>query len=168
MGNAESLDLPDNSFECVMSIGVLHHTPGTQESIHELFRVLKPGGTAVIALYRLLSPKVFAAHAIRGVARGIEVVLRQDRCLYRWCSRLGSDHCLGTMLLECLGVPILKSYTRRQIRSMFSCFDSMRAYPIGMGLPLGVVRAIDGGRNPLGALWLIEATKASKRSESEY
>ncbi len=162
VGNAESLDFVDRSFDCVMSIGVLHHTPNTQEAIDEVHRVLRPGGTAFIALYRLVSPKVFTAHVIRGAARLVDLAARQDRYLYRWCSRWGSDHFLGTMLLECLGVPILKSYTRAQIGRMFGRFDSACAYPIGMGLPLGIGRAVDTGGNPLGALWMVEAEKGQR------
>ena len=50
-GNAEILPFPDNSFGCVYSYGVLHHTPKTEKSIKDIFRVLLPGGRAVIMLY---------------------------------------------------------------------------------------------------------------------
>lgn len=50
-GNAEILPFPDNSFGCVYSYGVLHHTPNTEKSIKEIFRVLSPSGRAVIMLY---------------------------------------------------------------------------------------------------------------------
>jgi SAM-dependent methyltransferase len=166
-GNAESLEFASESFDCVMSIGVLHHTPDTQQALHEVHRVLKPGGKAIVALYRLVSPKVFVAHAIRGVASMVDVLFGRGRCLYQWAGRLGSDHFLGTMLLECLGVPILKSYTRGQIGRLFGRFQSIRVYPIGMGLPLGLVQGIDRGRNPLGALWMIEAEKAISEVSSE-
>lgn len=49
--NAEQLSFPDNSFDLVVSIGVLHHTPNTEKSISEIYRVLKPDGTAIILLY---------------------------------------------------------------------------------------------------------------------
>lgn len=159
VGNAEALQFEQDRFDCVLSIGVLHHTPNTQQAIDEVYRVLKPGGRAVIALYRLASPKVFSAHAIRGVARAVDVLLGRERVLYDLCGRLGSNHCLGTMLLECLGVPILKSYTRGEIRRMFSRFDDVSIRPIGIGLALGPLRSLDRGANPLGALWLVEAHK---------
>jgi SAM-dependent methyltransferase len=165
VGNAEKLEFEDDRFDCVVSIGVLHHTPDTERAVREVHRVLKPGGTAVVALYRLASPKVLTAKAIRLVARGMDLVAGADRALYRACARLGSDHALGTMLLECLGVPILKSYTRGQITRMFAAFDEVRIAPIGMGLPSALVpagwlRRIDRGPNPFGALWLIEACKS--------
>lgn len=49
--NAESLKFEDNSFDYVISSGVLHHTPDTRKSVLEACRVLKPGGRAKITLY---------------------------------------------------------------------------------------------------------------------
>lgn len=50
-GNAESLPFADNSFDWVYSHGVLHHTPNTQRTIDEVYRVLKAGGRAIVMLY---------------------------------------------------------------------------------------------------------------------
>jgi len=50
-GDARKLDFPDQSFDTVVSIGCLHHTGDTQRAVSEVFRVLKPGGTAIIMLY---------------------------------------------------------------------------------------------------------------------
>lgn len=49
--DANCLPFPDNSFDYVYSWGVLHHSPNLKQSIHELFRVLKPGGGFGIMLY---------------------------------------------------------------------------------------------------------------------
>jgi ubiquinone/menaquinone biosynthesis C-methylase UbiE len=49
--NAERLSFPDASFDFVYSHGVLHHTPDTQAAIDEVYRVLRPGGRAVVMLY---------------------------------------------------------------------------------------------------------------------
>lgn len=49
--NAEALSLPDGSFDRVYSYGVLHHTPNTQAAIDEVWRVLRPGGEAIVMLY---------------------------------------------------------------------------------------------------------------------
>jgi ubiquinone/menaquinone biosynthesis C-methylase UbiE len=50
--NAESLEpFEDNSFDVVYSFGVLHHTPDTEAAIAEVYRVLRPGGKAIIMLY---------------------------------------------------------------------------------------------------------------------
>ena len=49
--DAEHLSFPDESFDVVYSLGVLHHTPNTRLAIEEVHRVLKPGGQAIIMLY---------------------------------------------------------------------------------------------------------------------
>ena len=50
--NAEALPFPDESFDLVVSSGVLHHTPDTRNAFAQCFRVLKRGGMAKITLYR--------------------------------------------------------------------------------------------------------------------
>jgi ubiquinone/menaquinone biosynthesis C-methylase UbiE len=50
-GDAENLPFPDASFDLVYSHGVLHHTPDTPRTIREIYRVLSPGGRAVVMLY---------------------------------------------------------------------------------------------------------------------
>ena len=49
--DAENLPFADATFDIVYSNGVLHHTPDTEQAINEVYRVLKPGGQAVIMLY---------------------------------------------------------------------------------------------------------------------
>lgn len=51
VADAEALHFPDNSFDLVYSHGVLHHTPDTAGAICEIYRVLRPGGRAVVMLY---------------------------------------------------------------------------------------------------------------------
>jgi SAM-dependent methyltransferase len=46
--NGESLDLPDASFDLVYCHTVLHFTPRPERMIHEIHRVLRPGGTAIL------------------------------------------------------------------------------------------------------------------------
>jgi ubiquinone/menaquinone biosynthesis C-methylase UbiE len=50
-GDAESLPFDDGIFDIVYSNGVLHHTDSTEKAMEEVFRVLKPGGRAVVMLY---------------------------------------------------------------------------------------------------------------------
>jgi ubiquinone/menaquinone biosynthesis C-methylase UbiE len=49
--NAQELSFPNESFDWVYSHGVLHHTPDTQKAIDEVWRVLRPKGSAIIMLY---------------------------------------------------------------------------------------------------------------------
>jgi ubiquinone/menaquinone biosynthesis C-methylase UbiE len=50
-GDSENLPFADATFDIVYSNGVLHHTLDTEKAIAEVYRVLKPGGRAVIMLY---------------------------------------------------------------------------------------------------------------------
>lgn len=50
-GDARSLPFSDNRFDLVMSIGVLHHIPGTAEACREVMRVVRPNGSVRVMLY---------------------------------------------------------------------------------------------------------------------
>jgi ubiquinone/menaquinone biosynthesis C-methylase UbiE len=50
-GDGEKLPFNREIFDIVYSNGVLHHTHDTKAALEEVFRVLKPGGRAVIMLY---------------------------------------------------------------------------------------------------------------------
>ncbi len=45
VGDAETIDAPDDSFDAVVDYGVIHHIPYWQQALKEIARVLKPGGT---------------------------------------------------------------------------------------------------------------------------
>lgn len=49
--DAEHLPFRDSAFDYVYSFGVMHHAPDTQRCIDEAYRVLRPGGQALIMLY---------------------------------------------------------------------------------------------------------------------
>jgi len=50
-GDAEHLAFEDMTFDLVYSNGVLHHTPDITAATRESFRVLRPGGEVLVALY---------------------------------------------------------------------------------------------------------------------
>lgn len=54
-GSMLQCPFPDQSFDCVVSIGCYHHTGDTQRCIDETFRVLRPGGHAYLMLYNRFS-----------------------------------------------------------------------------------------------------------------
>ena len=62
-GNAQDLLFDDNSFDCIYSFGVLHHSPDTEKTIKEVYRVLKEDGIALIMLYNKFSLN-YAVHRI--------------------------------------------------------------------------------------------------------
>jgi ubiquinone/menaquinone biosynthesis C-methylase UbiE len=50
IGDAEHLAFADGSFDCLISMGVLEYLISYPPAIGEMYRVLRPGGTAVISL----------------------------------------------------------------------------------------------------------------------
>lgn len=49
--NAEATTFGNDTFDHVNCIGVVHHTTNPAAAVREIHRVLKPGGTAVVAVY---------------------------------------------------------------------------------------------------------------------
>jgi SAM-dependent methyltransferase len=68
--DAENLPFDDNSFDTVYSWGVLMCTPDTLRAFREVFRVLKPGGTAKVMIYRLYSWTSLLLYLRYGLGRG--------------------------------------------------------------------------------------------------
>jgi SAM-dependent methyltransferase len=67
IADAERLPFRSNAFDIVYSYGVLHHSPDTARAISEVYRVLKPGGSALLMLYHLdsfVAWIVWAAHCL--------------------------------------------------------------------------------------------------------
>lgn len=50
-GSMLDCPLPDATFDCVVSIGCFHHTGDLQGCLDATWRVLKPGGRAVVMVY---------------------------------------------------------------------------------------------------------------------
>ena len=57
VADAQDIPYPDSTFDCVCSMGVLHHVPDTQKALDEIFRVLKPGGRLIVMFYHRHSAK---------------------------------------------------------------------------------------------------------------
>ena len=66
--DAEHLPFPDASFDFVWSWGVIHHSAHTERVVHEIARVLRPGGRLALMVYHRSSITYWVQYQlIRGV-----------------------------------------------------------------------------------------------------
>jgi Methylase involved in ubiquinone/menaquinone biosynthesis len=141
--DAEKLDFADDSFDVVYSHGVLHHTPDTAGAIREIYRVLKPGGRAVVMLYhrdsynyrvnisilrragvRLLrwDGGLTLVHWLTGEPQ--EALKEHARRLKQEHSYLSSDEFLSQNT-DGAGNPLARVYSRTQARELFRDFSTV-------------------------------------------
>jgi ubiquinone/menaquinone biosynthesis C-methylase UbiE len=170
--DAEDLPFLSASFDVIYSHGVLHHTPGTQRALDEVFRLLKPGGKAIVMLYARESLGYVAAHVL-GRAR-LELLRRKmGRAAFNEFVGLPADHrgWLPTQIAvnnstDGLGNPLSRFYTAKELRAMFGRFSSValekhyvprhKVPVIGPRLPRSVAAWL--GRTA-GSYWYIKAVK---------
>jgi SAM-dependent methyltransferase len=125
-GDGESLPFHAFSFDAVLCFGVLHHTRNTAQGVKELWRVLKPGGLAVVMLYRKGNPKWWMTRLLRAISGLVDTIRGERYAIASWLrARQKEDDKRGTALLELFGCPILKAFSERQTRKMFSGFSEV-------------------------------------------
>ncbi len=62
IGDMADLNLPDNTFDAIVSIAAFHHLPGRrlrQKSVSEMHRVLKKDGVLILTVWNLFQSKYF-------------------------------------------------------------------------------------------------------------
>jgi SAM-dependent methyltransferase len=124
--DAESLPVAGGCFDVALSIGVLHHTSDTGSGVREIQRVLKPGGLAIVMLYRSGNPKWWLTRFLRGTSRIVDRIMGRAYVVESLRRRRRADSPGGTALLELFGVPILKAFSNRETREMFFGFREVR------------------------------------------
>jgi SAM-dependent methyltransferase len=60
VGDILALPFPDDSFDCLYTMGTLEHVPGAERVMAEVARVVKPGGVAIVGVPNKLDPFLFA------------------------------------------------------------------------------------------------------------
>jgi|ERR1022692_1054178 ubiquinone/menaquinone biosynthesis C-methylase UbiE len=114
VGDIERIPFPDNTFDAVMCLGVMEYLEKDEPALREMWRVLKPGGRAVITTPNILCPffhmdmafqKVrvvvrpfvrFVRYRLRGrplpAGGGLPVVIHRRYYRPRWVDLLRSVH----------------------------------------------------------------------------
>jgi SAM-dependent methyltransferase len=70
VGNAEELPYESDYFDCICSMGVLHHVPDPEKAVSEIYRCLKPGGRLIVMFYHRNSILYRIGMPIRAVLTG--------------------------------------------------------------------------------------------------
>jgi SAM-dependent methyltransferase len=78
VGNALAMPFDDGSLDYLISIGCFHHTGNVQRCIDETYRVLRPGGSAVVMLYNKYSFRHWRRRPL-ATLRELGRELRDDR-----------------------------------------------------------------------------------------
>jgi glycosyltransferase involved in cell wall biosynthesis/SAM-dependent methyltransferase len=111
--DAEVLPFDDNTFDLVYSNGVLHHTPNTASVVAEIYRVLKPGGRAIVMVYAETS-----LHYWRNLVW--EIGLKEGKI---------NDQSMGDIMSAAVersdnaaARPLVKVYTKPRLRALFGRF----------------------------------------------
>lgn len=132
--DAEELPFDDASFDVVYSWGVLHHSPNTAKAVDEVWRVLRPGGTARIMIYH--------THSIVGYMLWLRYALLAGR----------PGLSLADIYAQYLESPGTKAYTVGQAQTLFSRF---RQVEIETVLTHGDLLTSDAGQRHRGPLLTI-------------
>jgi len=117
VADCEKLPFADESFDVAYSNGVLHHTDDTAGAVHEIHRVLRPGGEARVMLYHRHSLYYWGQIILR---RGIlQAELLRGNSPEKIMSRYVEVNEGG-------GRPLVKVYSRGEARKLFSMFCEVK------------------------------------------
>lgn len=114
--DAEELPFEDASFDVVYSNGVIHHTPNTQQVVNEIFRVLRPGGRAILMVYAENS-----LHYWRNLFYDLGIKKEE---LAEWS--IGEIMSRSVEISEAGSTPLVKVYTGRRLRTLLRQFEDVK------------------------------------------
>jgi SAM-dependent methyltransferase len=137
VGDAENLPFQDNAFDLVYSWGVIHHSPNTAKAVQEIWRVLRPGGTARVMIYH--------KYAITGYLLWLRYALLRGK----------PNTSLDAIYHDHLESPGTKAYSVAQAREMFGTFNQAT---FRVQLSLGdLLEGAVGQRHQSGVLKVLKA-----------
>jgi ubiquinone/menaquinone biosynthesis C-methylase UbiE len=112
--DATALPFENDTFDCVYSMGVVHHIPEIEQVLGEMHRVLKPGGLLMTAVYNKWS----AFHICQKImANGVR---------NGWLFSKGYKGLLSTIEAGADGItikPYVRLYSKREFARLLSRFE---------------------------------------------
>lgn len=115
--DAENLPFWDNSFDIVYSNGVLHHSKNTERCLQEVYRVLKPGGEAIVMLYSKNSALFWLSLLPYALLKGFVFAMPAPY----WLGRVTE----GRPQYSNQRNPITRVYSKRQLLQLFGQFETV-------------------------------------------
>ncbi|MFF3687053.1 class I SAM-dependent methyltransferase [Streptomyces sp. NPDC002187] len=115
VADAENMPFPAHTFDAVYSFGVLHHTDHPERAVAEMWRVMRPGGKFMVALYH--------KHSLFAAQKAVEYVVR-----LRWRSQTWRDFLpeLEFGAAKLTHRPLVRLYSRRSAKELFSQFHQVQ------------------------------------------
>jgi ubiquinone/menaquinone biosynthesis C-methylase UbiE len=114
--DAEYLPIANKSFDFVYSNGVLHHSLSTTKTVNEIYRVLKPGGKAVIMLYSRFSAEYIFNIIPRALLFGSFFLKKKEA---EWIGEVTE----GKPKFGKIKNPITRVYSQKQLKILFKDFE---------------------------------------------
>lgn len=109
-----NIPYPEEIFDFVHCDGVLHHTKNPERGFTELVRVLKPGGTLMVAVYGRGGLMNFAIYS----SRLFRKIIPQSVTL-KLCKLISRDPVVWYAVMDCMYVPIRLNYYGHEIKIWF-------------------------------------------------
>lgn len=127
-GDAEALPFDDESFDGLISHGVIHHTPNTERCVAEMARVIKPTGEVVVSVYfknRVLRSQMMSRLAGLALSKAVTLPGRGREKLLS-----SGDPGEIVRLYDGASNPLGKSYTCLEFTTMFenAGFEILRTW----------------------------------------
>jgi SAM-dependent methyltransferase len=131
VGDAEALPYESDSFDCICSMGVLHHVPNPDKAVSEIHRCLKPGGRLIVMVYH--------RHSFH-----YQVTLRL------WALLSGRSIQQAVNEVDGSGNPKGDAYSKGELQELLKAFHDLEVFAGLLWLPKLGLRLPSTTGNPIG------------------
>ncbi len=122
VGNILECPYENNTFDFVFSIGCFHHTGNTQECVNQTYRILKPGGFAMIMLYNKFSLRQIEQFKAESLQNFLADFLPLGRAKVTDEQRRAYDFSATTQK----AAPETQFFSEKDIRRIFNAFKKLQ------------------------------------------